>query len=57
MADEVVCPKPELEERCKPRCVKYLLEYEARSVHIRSVVHVGRSCAIGGSGVPWWCGG
>lgn len=29
MADEeVVCPKPELEERCKPRCVKYLLEYE-----------------------------
>uniref|UniRef100_A0A061R170 Cytochrome b-c1 complex subunit 6 n=1 Tax=Tetraselmis sp. GSL018 TaxID=582737 RepID=A0A061R170_9CHLO len=30
MSDEdPVCPKPELEEKCKPSCVKALVEYQA----------------------------
>eukprot|EP00192_Tetraselmis_astigmatica_P022868 CAMPEP_0117663408 /NCGR_PEP_ID=MMETSP0804-20121206/8589_1 /TAXON_ID=1074897 /ORGANISM="Tetraselmis astigmatica, Strain CCMP880" /LENGTH=68 /DNA_ID=CAMNT_0005470409 /DNA_START=69 /DNA_END=275 /DNA_ORIENTATION=+ len=29
MSDEVACPKPEIEEKCKPNCVKALVEYQA----------------------------
>ncbi|KAL6767010.1 QCR6 [Auxenochlorella protothecoides x Auxenochlorella symbiontica] len=36
MSDEVVCPKPEEEERCKPRCTKYLLEYEACGERVKN---------------------
>lgn len=28
--EEVVDPKPEVEDSCKPRCVKQLLSYEVR---------------------------
>eukprot|EP00249_Psilotum_nudum_P006522 c19844_g1_i1 orf=171-386(+) len=28
-ADELVDPKPEIEELCKPKCVKQWLEYQA----------------------------
>lgn len=35
MSDEdPVCPKPEIEESCKPKCVKYLLQYQVSIILI-----------------------
>jgi len=33
--DEVSCPKPKLEEECKPKCIKYLAAYEACAERIK----------------------
>lgn len=34
MSDDVVNPKPEIEEGCKPKCIKAWLEYEVRAFHV-----------------------
>eukprot|EP00976_Prorocentrum_cordatum_P103719 1193578-Prorocentrum_minimum.AAC.3 len=36
MSDEEICPKPELEEACKPHCVKSLLAYQACAERIEA---------------------
>jgi len=30
--EEPVCPKPEIEEACKPKCIKLWLEYQVGCV-------------------------
>jgi len=34
MSDDVVNPKPEIEEACKPKCIKAWLEYEVRAFQV-----------------------
>ncbi|CAG9463530.1 unnamed protein product [Pedinophyceae sp. YPF-701] len=36
MSDEVVCKKPELEEECKPKCIKFLAEYQACAERVQA---------------------
>lgn len=48
--EEVVCPKPELEETCKPQCIKYFLEYQVHLTFMWACVNVVRVWNTAGRG-------